>query len=251
MCTTLEKRPSQALRLDCATISLERCSSHLRGSTSRCRTSASPQLMAECTTHIYFLAGPMWPNREVGDNMTNELTTIKAQKRAPGLAKSKIKQLRRDGYVPGILYGKNLENTELQINVKDLPKTGHTGAVVIKLDLEGKTKDVLMREVQVDTLKDRILHIDFQEVTESEKVHVNVPVEYVGLTREQQKEGRFRIHRRTLRVKAKVADVPEKFTVDVSHLKLEESSYLRDLKLPESIFCNSQSNLALATLAKN
>lgn len=183
--------------------------------------------------------------------MTNEEITIKAQKRVPGLAKSAIKALRKSGFIPAVLYGKNTSATQIQIDVKSLPKTGHTREQVIALDVDGQKSSVLMREVQVDTLKDHILHMDLQEVSPDESIFVNIPLHFTGLTREQEKEGRFRILRRSIRVKCAVKSIPKGgFSVDVSHLKVEDSAYVGDLKLPEGVRINSQANVALATLAK-
>jgi large subunit ribosomal protein L25 len=183
--------------------------------------------------------------------MTHEEITIKAQKRVPGLAKSAIKALRKSGQIPAVLYGKKTSATEIQVDIKSLPKTGHTRQQVIALDLDGKKSNVLMREVQFDTLKDNILHMDLQEVGPDESVFVNVPLTFTGLTREQEKEGRFRVLRRSIRVKCAVKAIPaDGFTIDVSHLKLEDSAYVSDLKLPEGVRINSQGNVALATLAK-
>ena len=107
-----------------------------------------------------------------------------------------------------------------------------------------------MREVQVDTMSQDVLHIDFQEVKPDEIVKVRVPVSFVGLTREQEKEGSFRVHVRSIPVQCKVKDIPDAIEVNISHLKVEGSSYLGDIVLNSNVRIKGQKNMALATLAK-
>jgi hypothetical protein len=75
-------------------------------------------------------------------------------------------------------------------------------------------------------------------------------VNYVGLTREQEKEGSFRIHVRSIPVRCRVADAPASVDVTVGHLKAEDSSYLGDVDLGAAVRVIGQKNMALATLAK-
>jgi ribosomal protein L25 (general stress protein Ctc) len=106
--------------------------------------------------------------------MSTQATIVKAQTRPADLAKGQIRSLRKQGLVPGVLYGKSTQVTPIQIDVKALPK-GHSHAQVITLELDGKTHPVLMREVQVHPLEDNVLHIDFQAVTPDELVSVRIP----------------------------------------------------------------------------
>jgi large subunit ribosomal protein L25 len=107
-----------------------------------------------------------------------------------------------------------------------------------------------MREVQVHPLEDNVLHIDFQAVTPDELVSVRIPLTFVGLSREQEKEGSFRTHVRSIPVRCKVKDIPNAIEVNISGLKVEGSSYLGDLDLGAAVRIIGQKNMALATLAK-
>jgi large subunit ribosomal protein L25 len=181
--------------------------------------------------------------------MSTQATIVKAQTRPAGLAKGQIRSLRKQGLVPGVLYGKSAQVTPIQIDLKALPK-GHSHAQVITLELDGKQHPVLMREVQVHPLEDNVLHIDFQAVTPDELVSVRIPLTFVGLTREQEKEGSFRTHVRSIPVRCKVKDIPKAIEVNIAGLKVEGSSYLGDLDLGAAVRIIGQKNMALATLAK-
>ncbi len=181
--------------------------------------------------------------------MTIETITIHAHKRGDA-SRGTVRKQRQSGLVPGILYKKGV-STKIEIAVSDLPK-GHTRSSVLKLVIDGAEKTVLMREVQVDPLNDKPIHFDFQEVEANDKVRIHVPLNFIGLTREQEKEGSFSIRTRYLEVKAPLASIPSAIDVDVSNLKADESVHLHDISLDKNIVVRTGKgqNLALASLVK-
>ena len=109
-----------------------------------------------------------------------------------------------------------------------------------------------MREVQVNPLNDKPIHFDFQEVEPNDLIRTHVPLNFSGLTREQEKEGSFSIRTRYLEVKAPLSKLPKQIDVDVSGLKAEQSIQLHDITLGEGIVVRTGKgqNLALASLVK-
>lgn len=172
---------------------------------------------------------------------------IKAEPRELA-SKGYTNKLRKTGFIPGVIYGRN-GTKNIRLAVKTLPK-GHTRAALLKVELEGATRTVLMREVQVDPLTDLPLHIDFQEVSSADVVKVRVPLEFVGLTREQEKEGSFKILLRSLEVKAPANQLPASLKVNVGALKVDESAHIANVEVPEGVKVRAQRNLALASLVK-
>jgi large subunit ribosomal protein L25 len=181
--------------------------------------------------------------------MTLENIVIRAKLRGDA-SKGTVRKLRHSGLVPGILYKKGV-STKIEISVSDLPK-GHTRSSVLKLVLDGVEKTVLMREVQVNPLNDKPIHFDFQEVEPNDLIRTHVPLNFIGLTREQEKEGSFSIRTRYLEVKAPLSKLPKQIDVDVSGLKAEQSIQLHDIILGEGIVVRTGKgqNLALASLVK-
>ena len=167
-------------------------------------------------------------------------------------SKGTLRRLRAAGEVPAVIYGKNGDKL-IKINVKSLPK-GHTKADLLKIDVAGKQHIVLMREVQVNPLNDQPTHFDFHEVSESDVVKTKVPLEFVGLTREQEKEGSFKILLRSLEVKAPASKIPSTLKVNVSRLKADETAHMEDLEIDAEIKASlnfrATKNLALASLVK-
>ena len=181
--------------------------------------------------------------------MMLENTTIQAELRNKS-SKGEIKKGRSNGSIPAVVYHKGAA-TAISIATNNLPKK-HTHVTPIKLVVSGSEKLVLMREVQVDALTDKPLHIDFQEVTMDDKVRVHVPLNFVGLTREQEKEGAFNIRIRYLEIRALLSKLPSTIDVDVSKIKAGESVQLFDLNLPKHLFVKTGKgkNVALASLVK-
>lgn len=172
---------------------------------------------------------------------------IKAEPRALQ-SKGLVRKLRESGYVPGVIYGRNGTQT-IQMAVKSLPKA-HTRTQLVTLEVEGATKTVIMREVQVNPLNDRPEHVDFHEIGENDVITTSVPLEFVGLTREQEKEGSFKILLRSLKVKAPASKLPASLKVNVGRLKIDESAHIADAEVPEGVRVNAHRNLALASLVK-
>ncbi|WP_161597783.1 50S ribosomal protein L25 [Fluviispira multicolorata] len=181
--------------------------------------------------------------------MTLENIVIHAQVRESA-SKSTVRKRRQSGLVPGVLYRKGTA-TQIAISASNLPKE-HTRSCVVKLVLNDEEKSVLMREVQVHPITDKPLHFDFQEVQANDVVRTHVPLNFVGLTREQEKEGAFNIRTRYLEVKSKLSNLPRSIEVDVSGLKVDQSVQLHDLKLAEGIVVRTGKgkNVALASLVK-
>jgi large subunit ribosomal protein L25 len=160
--------------------------------------------------------------------MSNKIT-IKAETREI-TSKSAMRQLRLANQVPGVIYGKS-GNVNIVINAKALP-AGHTASATVALEVGGKSVDVLMREVQVDPLSGKPIHIDFQEIQATRTVTVPVRLDFVGLTKEQQKDALFRPIRRSVSLRGPIGQAPEKIQVDVSNLKVDETLHLDPALVP-------------------
>lgn len=185
----------------------------------------------------------------LGYSMSSEKIEIHVESRNTS-SKGAVRKLRLNGTVPGVIYNKG-SSTQINVPVAGLPK-GHTGAKIVELVLNGNKKSALMREVQVNPLTDKPMHFDFQEVSQNDKVSVSIPLRFVGLTREQEKEGTFSIRVRSLEIKSLVSKIPQFIDVDVSKLKGGESVQLFDLNLPKDLVVRTGKgkNVALASIVK-
>ena len=162
--------------------------------------------------------------------------TLKAEKRS--VVGRKVKNLRKEGYLPGSVYGKKIESESLQLKLADFEKVfkdaGETA--LVELQINSDKKPVLIHNVQLDPLTDKVLHVDFFQVNLKEKVSAKVPVELMGeAPAEKQALGTVVQYVDEIEVEALPADLPEKFEIDVSSLtEVGQTIYLKDFKFDKS-----------------
>jgi len=154
------------------------------------------------------------------------------------LHKKKVRALRRQGMIPGVIYGKDVDPKPVQVSKKDIEITYKKmhGASIIDAGLEGKTYPVLIHEVQRDNLTGSILHIDFLSVDPKREVTVEIPLVFVG-TSPGEKEGKGKVgHEATsISIKCPPDKIPAEIEVDVSVIKdKHDVIHASDLKLPKS-----------------
>jgi large subunit ribosomal protein L25 len=150
------------------------------------------------------------------------------------------KTLREGGRIPAVIYGRQAPPQNLEVNAKEMEDLIHH-AVSENLLVDLAIKDdprpkrlALVQEVQHYALTGKVLHVDFHEVAENEKVTVQVPVETVGEAEGVKTEGGVLEHVLfKLKVRALPKDLPELITVDVSHLKIGQAIHLGEIKAPE------------------
>lgn len=154
------------------------------------------------------------------------------------IGSNKVKKIRREGWVPGIIYGRGEESIPIKTEVKELQKlikNLHSEATLITIDHEGEELQALLREVVRDPLTENLLHADFQHIHEDEEVTVHVMVELTGESEGVKEGGILDFVHRQLTVRCLPEDMPEKFVVDISELEIGNSIHIKDLELPEGV----------------
>jgi len=154
------------------------------------------------------------------------------------LGKEHAKKLRRRGMIPAVVYGAETSPLPLEVEAKSfhaLLRSGLGENVIVTLnidDQENGGKKVLIREVQRDPVWGDILHVDFQQVSLTKKLTINVPVRLVGTPIGVQKDGGILQHvLRELELECLPTDIPEKIEVYVTDLKIGDSIHVGDIKL--------------------
>jgi large subunit ribosomal protein L25 len=149
--------------------------------------------------------------------------------------------LRRQGKVPGVLYGHNVEPraiaTEANLLHRVWMRAGRTQLVDLSVD-GGRAQKVLVREMQVNPRNGRTIHADFFAVNLREKLTADVPVVITGESPAvaEARIGTLQQLLTTLRVESLPADLPAQFTVDVSGLtEIDAGIHVRDIELPEGV----------------
>ena len=164
-----------------------------------------------------------------------------------------VRRLRRAGMIPGSVMKMNKAGTEL-IKLPEhafmLAMRGRTGKqVLVTLDMDGREVPALLREMQNDVLRGTPIHVDFSEVSLTEKVRITVPLYLVGEAKGVKLGGGVLEQTlRTIDIDVLPADIPEKFDVDVSGLDLDQTLFVRDLKLGEKYTVVTRGEFALAVV---
>lgn len=159
-----------------------------------------------------------------------------------GHGKGAARTLRRAGKTPAVLYGFGAEPVSLALDTKTLTKEllaiQHRNAIV-NLDVEGEgktyTKHVLIKEVQVDPLKETPVHADFCEISMEKPMTLIVPLEYAGKAKGVEMGGEMVIGATRVMVKAKPLDIPDSIVVDVTSLNIGDSLSFADLPIPGGV----------------
>lgn len=148
------------------------------------------------------------------------------------LGKRNTKRLRATGKIPGTLYGHGEKAVSVAVGADQMAAAIRHGSRVVTL--KGAVSDsALIRELQYDTFGTSILHVDFTRVSADERVHVKVKLDIKG-TAAGVKDGGVVEHLiHEIEIECPVASIPEKITVNVNNLKLEDAIELGQVPLPE------------------
>ena len=166
-----------------------------------------------------------------------EKVVLKATKRT--VTGKQVSQLRRQGLLPGVVYGHKIEPTPITLEAHSagliLPKL--TSSSIVTIDLEGKKIPALMRETQKNYIKNIYTHIDFQAVSLTEKIRTYVSLHFHG-TAPAVKDFQAAIvnSMEEIEVEALPNDLPERIEVDLSGLaNLGDAVHIRDLAISDKV----------------
>lgn len=160
------------------------------------------------------------------------MNTLKVQKRD---METKAKRLRREGYVTGNLFGRELKcSIPIKIDKAEAEKVLKNCMVgnQIYLDVEGTTYDVLIKEMNYDAMKRQLIEVDFQALVSNEKVHSVAEIVLHG--KEKVVEGVLEQLLREVSYKALPADLVDEIILDVSSLRLGDSVQVKDLAIAQN-----------------
>jgi len=153
---------------------------------------------------------------------------------------SGIKALRRSGKVPGIVYGHNIASSSIQLDTRDLGnvlrKIGRNS--LISLDVDGAQRMVLTREVQRDPVTRALLHIDFYEVSMTEKITASVRIVVTNEAASADLKsgaGVLLQERSAVEISCLPADLFDTITIDVTKFKIGDVVRVKDLQIPSGI----------------
>lgn len=155
-----------------------------------------------------------------------------------GVGKGAARQARRDGFVPGVVYGGNEDPTPINIRHKVLLKALKAGKfmqTLIRLDIDGKQQTVICRAVQRDVVKDLPTHADFLRLSENSVIHLAIPVHFANHEEAPgiKRGGVLTVVRPDVDLKVRASNIPDELVADLTGLDIGDVIRISDITLPE------------------
>jgi|KBSSwiStaDraftv2_1062776.scaffolds.fasta_scaffold146310_2 large subunit ribosomal protein L25 len=182
-----------------------------------------------------------------------EALELKAWAR-PRSGKGGARSVRREGRIPGILYGGGEDPVQLAVDDKAIRLqllTGHFQSTIFTLDVEGKKTRVIPRGVQLDPVRDFPIHVDFMRVAKDALVTVAVPVHFLNEAASPgiKRGGILNVVRHEIEVRCPADAIPNHFDVDLTGLEIGDSVHISAMKLPEGVKPTiTERNFTVATI---
>tara|TARA_B110000305_G_scaffold200969_1_gene228471 strand:- start:1632 stop:2333 length:702 start_codon:yes stop_codon:yes gene_type:complete len=169
--------------------------------------------------------------------------------------KGQVRALRKSGNVPAIVYGGSEQNEKVSVSKKTINALiGKENFLsnILTLNINGKTQNVLPKELKYNVVTDDIIHIDFVRLLEGAKIILNIPVKFINNEKSPglKRGGVLNIVRRKVELKCPTENIPSELVVDLDGVDIGESFKISSIKLPENVVPVIQGrDFVIATLA--
>ncbi len=159
---------------------------------------------------------------------------ITAEKRDK-VGKGATRQTRRDGNIPGVVYGPEYEPVSISIDERTLRQAFKSAAgstALYDLEVENKKNKVIVREIQRDPVTSKILHIDFHAVSMTQPINVAIPIHFEGIPVGVTVDGGImQTNMRDLEISCLPDQIPEFYELNVAELAIGDSIHVKDIKM--------------------
>ncbi len=179
-----------------------------------------------------------------------EALSLKSTKRE-AVGKGNARLLRRQGGIPAILYGKDVDPINLSIDVTEfngLLRSTKTSQFLLDLHIDGVIKKVTIKELQRRPVSSDILHVDFYEVAMDRKIKVNVQISTFGTCKGVELGGMLQIIRREVEVLCLPDNIPSSIDIDITELDVGDSFHATDLPLADGLEIPGEVNFTILTV---
>ncbi len=156
--------------------------------------------------------------------------------------KGASRRLRREGLVPGIVYGGDKRKKPVAISIpnneliKDIQDESFFSSI-LTIKLDGKEDKVIIKDLQRHPARPEVLHADFQRVTKSTKIKITVPLSFQNFeaSAASKAAAKFAVEKNTAQILCLADNLPEALVVDLSNAELGQVLHLSDISLPEGV----------------
>ncbi len=172
-----------------------------------------------------------------------------------GVGKGAARALRREGWIPAVIYGDKKDPLPISISYNEAMKSIYAGGFlshVINVEVDGEKHRVIPRDYQLDPVKDKAQHVDFLRVGPNTKLHVQVAVHFVNQEASPgiKKGGVLNIVHHTLDLTCPASAIPEAITIDLTGKEVGDSIHLSSIELPKGTSVRThEKDMTIATIA--
>ena len=169
--------------------------------------------------------------------------------------KGELNLLRSNGNVPGVVYGGSEENKKVAVSkklLKSLIEKENFLSNILSANIDGKSENVLPREIKYNTLSDEPIHIDFLRIVKGASIILEIPVKFINHEKSPglKRGGVLNIVRRKVELKCLAENIPSELVVDLENVDIGESFKISSIKLPDRVTPTIQGrDFVIATLA--
>ena len=169
--------------------------------------------------------------------------------------KGAARAIRREGRVPGVIYGDKKDPQMISMEYRELMKQVQTGrflSTLVDIDVDGTKVRAIPRDVQFDPVRDFIIHVDFLRLGKGAKIAVQVPVHFVneGASKGLKRGGVLNVVRHEVEVNCPADEIPDGFEIDLAGLDIGDSIHASSVTLPEHVtFTITDRDFTIATIA--
>ena len=169
--------------------------------------------------------------------------------------KGELNLLRSNGNVPGVVYGGSEENKKVAVSkklLKSLIEKENFLSNILSANIDGKSENVLPKEIKYNTLSDEPIHIDFLRIVKGASVILEIPVKFINHEKSPglKRGGVLNIVRRKVELKCLAENIPGELVVDLENVDIGQSFKISSIKLPDRVTPTIQGrDFVIATLA--
>lgn len=170
-----------------------------------------------------------------------------------GLGKGTARTLRREGLIPAVMYGKGVESCSLTVEPRKLSaiigsEAGWNTLITLKGEGSFDGKVVILKDMQLDPIRQTVLHVDFQAIDLKQKTHVMVPVVAVGKSVGEKEGGNLQAIRHEVELVCLPTNIPTVLEVDVTALAIGDVLHVQDIALPVGVELPADVNYTVFTV---
>lgn len=154
--------------------------------------------------------------------------------------KDNLRNSRVNGFIPAVIYGKNMKPILVLLNYKEFVKTFAKHSISSFIGIESKEtelngKTAVIKEIQKDPVTEKVIHIDFHEISMNDKIEIEASIHFIGKAEGIKLGGILEPLLRHILVKGYPKDIIDKIDVDVTHLNIGDIIHIKDINLPEGV----------------